>query len=96
MTEFIIGFIIGFIVFTPIANRIVLKIKKMKEEHWFKNKSMIFRHWICKKFGHSFRPIDLIIFNIKTNEINRDMNATITCRCCKEEFVHKDAYRTNI
>jgi hypothetical protein len=61
--------------------------------NWLKQTVMIFRHWICKRFGHSFRQIEAIIFEIKTNERNRDMNATITCRCCKEIFVHKDAYK---
>jgi len=52
---------------------------------------MRFKKWKCIKFGHSFKPIDVIIFGIKTNAINQDMSAKIKCRCCGEEFVHKYA-----
>jgi hypothetical protein len=63
--------------------------------NWIKNKSMIFRHWICKKFGHFFSSVDIIIFEIKTDGRNNDMSATITCRCCKEIFVHINSYLAN-
>jgi hypothetical protein len=43
--------------------------------------------WICSKTGHWFRPIDVVIFNIKTNDLNQDYSATICCRCCGEVFV---------
>jgi hypothetical protein len=46
---------------------------------------------ICSKTGHWFSNMDVLIFSIKTNELNRDMTATIRCRCCGETFVHKDA-----
>ena len=45
------------------------------------------RVWICSKTGHWFRPIDVVIFNIKTNDLNQDYSATICCRCCGEVFV---------
>lgn len=51
--------------------------------------------WICKHFGHSFHPIDVIIFQVKTNELNQDYSATITCRRCGVEIVHKNAGITN-
>lgn len=50
-----------------------------------------FREWICSVTGHWFHDVDVIIFKIKTNELNRDMTAKITCFCCKDVFIHKDA-----
>jgi hypothetical protein len=44
--------------------------------------------WKCRTFGHSFRDIDVIIFKIKTNELNNDMSAILTCWCCGKEFIH--------
>lgn len=47
--------------------------------------------WICETFGHSFAPVDQIMFEIKRDAVNRDVAATIRCRRCKQEFSHKDA-----
>lgn len=49
------------------------------------------RAWICSKTGHWFSTRELLVFGIKTNERNRDMTATILCRCCGRVFVHEDA-----
>ena len=49
------------------------------------------REWICHLTGHWFSDGDMLVFQIKTNALNRDMTATITCRCCRAVFVHKDA-----
>jgi hypothetical protein len=46
---------------------------------------------ICGVIGHSFREMDVAIFEIKTNALNRDMTATLKCRVCGNVFVHKDA-----
>ena len=53
--------------------------------------SNVFRSLICRMTGHWFSDGDVLVFQIKTNAINRDMTATITCRCCRAEFVHKDS-----
>jgi hypothetical protein len=50
-----------------------------------------FRRWICSVFGHFFSEVDVLVFKIKTNELNNDMNAIIKCRCCGEEFAHKNS-----
>lgn len=50
-----------------------------------------FRQWICSITGHWFTNTDVLIFTIKTNARNNDMTATLTCKCCGEKFVHKDA-----
>lgn len=49
------------------------------------------RQWICSWTGHWFTRMDILVFNIKTNERNRDMTAQLKCRCCGETFVHEDA-----
>jgi hypothetical protein len=50
-----------------------------------------FKLWLCQKTGHSFSDVSQLIFLIKTNETNNDMEATITCRRCGQVFVHKDS-----
>lgn len=55
-----------------------------------------FNNWLCSKIGHSFSDIEIIIFKIKTNEINNDMKATIKCNRCKQVFVHKDSQLAKI
>ena len=52
---------------------------------------MPLRKLLCKMFGHFFDDISVIVFQIKTNELNGDMSATLTCKCCKQMFVHKDS-----
>jgi len=56
-----------------------------------RNLSTRLKTWVCSKIGHSFSPVSQVIFRIKTNELNQDMNATITCRVCGGVFVHKDS-----
>lgn len=52
---------------------------------------MEIRQFICRWTGHWFSEIDKIVFEIKTNPLNNDMTATITCNCCKQVFVHKNS-----
>lgn len=59
-----------------------LEIKEILKKFWT---------WKCNKLGHSFREIDILLFRIKTNALNNDMLATIKCKHCKQEFIHKDA-----
>ena len=39
-----------------------------------------FNLWLCRKVGHSFSDISVLIFKIKTDERNNDMGATLKCR----------------
>lgn len=48
-----------------------------------------FKEWFCRIYGHSFSDVSMLIFKLKTNELNNDMRATLTCRRCKQVFVHK-------
>lgn len=50
-----------------------------------------FRNGVCRITGHWFFDVDVLVFRIKTNALNRDMSATLVCRCCGGKFVHKDA-----
>ena len=60
---------------------------------FMKKKIQKFWEWKCKTFGHSFKPIAVMIFRIKTNSIN-NMSATLKCGACGEIFVHKNAVET--
>lgn len=47
--------------------------------------------WICESTGHWFSFAERWVFNVKTNDRNRDYTATLTCKCCGETFVHINA-----
>jgi hypothetical protein len=56
------------------------------------------RKLICRIFGHSFSPVDILIFklecegrvyttNLLTGEVKHSaIEPQITCRCCKQVF----------
>jgi len=82
-----------------------LQIKRRQKENSLKNIVKSFKLWrcrikrfvkpfnlrMCRTFGHSFEYRSIVIFGIKTNELNHDMGATIKCRRCGTVFVHKDS-----
>ncbi len=47
--------------------------------------------WICKKFGHKFNDILMLMFKIEHEAINREVfkDETIQCQRCKTVFNHK-------
>ena len=41
--------------------------------------------WICKKFGHSYNPIDEMMFVLKSSAENAsELDLSITCNRCGE------------
>lgn len=47
--------------------------------------------WICKKFGHKFNDIEMLMFEIEAKAVNYEAfkDETIQCKRCKALFGHK-------
>jgi hypothetical protein len=56
-------------------------IERMRQ--YIKARKKILNEWLCKKFGHSEDPVDVLVFKIMCDALNREqLNPRVTCKRC--------------